>query len=129
MRRPQVGKFGEQICPTLSLCYLPICEGCQKDVHGVVGERPATVGEGRLARAVIMEDLWQHRLCHPHCFLRRISTRVLKRVREGGDETCVGCRFLGDLGISLCVGDPALACPSGLRFLNTAQRCGLRPAS
>ena len=52
----------------------------------------------------IGQDLREHCPCHPPCFFRRIPTRVLQRVREGGDETDIIRRLPGEVGISLRAG-------------------------
>ena len=100
MRRAQVGEFGEQVFvgPYLILRHLSICEDGKEEIDDVVGECPAIVREGRRPRGIIGEDVRQQGPCHPRCFLRRIPTRVLQRVREDGDETGIVRRLRGEIG-------------------------------
>ena len=85
--------------------HLPICKQSQEGIDGIVGESPAILRERRWAGGIIREDLRQHYPCHPPCLLGRIATRMLQRVREGGNETDILRRLHGEVGISLRAGN------------------------
>ena len=72
--------------PYFILRDLPIGEDSQEGILDIIGECPAIVREGRGARGVIAQEVRQQCLCNPPCFLRRIPTRVLQRMREDGNE-------------------------------------------
>ena len=63
MRRPQIGKLGNQIAvwPYLVACHLPVCEDSQEEVRDVVGERPAIARKGCWARGVVAQKTEQIR--------------------------------------------------------------------
>ena len=67
--------------------HLPICEERKEDIYDVVGERPAIVRIGRRPRGLIVEHVRQQGSRDPRCFLLRVTTGVLQRVREDRDET------------------------------------------
>ena len=81
--------------------HLSICEKREERINGVVGERPSVRGKTGRTRWIVEKHVRQQRPCHPVCFLRRIPTRVLQRVREDGDETGIVRRLPGEIGISL----------------------------
>ena len=87
--------------PYLILGHLPVCEDGHEGITGVVGECPAIAREGCRAGGIIGQYLRQQRPCHLPCFLRRIPTRVLQRVREDGNETGIVGRLTCEVGISL----------------------------
>jgi hypothetical protein len=81
---PQVREVGEQMVvrPNLMPLPQPICERGQEHVGRVVRKCSSIARKGCRARGVIGQDLRQHCLSHPLCFVRRVSARVLQRVRE-----------------------------------------------
>ena len=103
MRWPKIGELGEQIAMGLYLVldYLPVCEDGQKSITGVVGECPPIAWKARRTRRVVGQYVRQQCPCHLARVLRRISTGVLQRVREPGNETAIVCRLTREVGISL----------------------------
>jgi hypothetical protein len=103
VRRPQIGELGKQIDvgPYLVPGHLPICEDCQEGVGGIVGERSAIARKGRRTRRVVGQHVGQQCSRHPPCFLRRIPTGVLQRMREDGDEAGIVRRLARVVSISL----------------------------
>src|SRR5262249_37785337 len=99
--RAHIGKLGDQIGvgSYFILGNLPICEDGQEGIEDILGECPAINGKGRRARRVIGQKIWQQCASHPFCFLRRITTCVLKRVRENGQETRVVGRRTSEVRI------------------------------
>src|ERR1700686_3995819 len=81
--------------------YLPVCEDRQKSIASVVGECPPIAWKARRTRRVVGQYVRQQFPCRPARVLRRISTGVLERVRESGDETAIVCRLTREVGISL----------------------------
>src|SRR6266436_5776606 len=79
----------------LVLDYLPVCEDGQKSITGVVGECPPIAWKARRTRRVVGQYVRQQFPCHPARVLRRISTGVLQRVREPGNETAIVCGLTG----------------------------------
>ena len=106
MRRPEIGKLGQQIAVRTCLIprYLSVGEDSQEGVGDIVGECPAIVREGRGARRVIAQEVRQQCLCHSRCFVRRIATRMLQCVREDGNETGIVRRFPAEVGCVLLAG-------------------------
>src|SRR6266849_4060125 len=49
------------------------------------------------------KEIWQQCPCHPRGVRQRISTGVLQRVREAGNETRIVRRFAREIGVSLPV--------------------------
>ena len=107
VRRPQVGELGEQIAVRTYFIpgHLSVCEDGQNDISGVVGECPATVREGGGTLGIITQDIRQHCPCDSFCFLRRVPTRMLKRVRESSDETGIVHRVASNVGSPLLFGE------------------------
>ena len=66
--------------------YLPIREHRNEVSDDIVGQRPAVARVRSLAPRLIRQHVGQQGRCHPRCFLRRVPTRVLQRVREDGDK-------------------------------------------
>jgi hypothetical protein len=99
VRRPQIGELAEQIAVRTHFVsrYLPICEDRKEDIDGVVSECSAIVREGRRALGIVGQDVRQQCPCHALRFLRRITTRVLQRVREDGNETGIIRRLTGEI--------------------------------
>jgi hypothetical protein len=96
--------------PTLSSVTFPIREDSQKGILDVVGQCPAIVWKGRRARGVIAQQVRQQFPCNPPCFLRRIPTGVLQRVREDGDEAGIVRRLPAQVGGILLVGQEDRLC-------------------
>src|SRR5258708_26256259 len=97
--RPQIGELAEQI-PVWTYFvsrHLPICEDRKEDIDGIVSECSAIVREGRRAPGIVGQDVRQQYPCNPLRFLRRITTRVLQRVREDGNETAIIRRLTGEI--------------------------------
>jgi hypothetical protein len=112
VRRSQVRELGEQIAvgPYFILRDLPIREDSQEGILDVVGECPAIGREGRRARGVIAQEVRQQCPCNPPCFLRRIPTGVLQRVREDGDEAGIVRRLPAQVGGILLAGQEDRLC-------------------
>jgi hypothetical protein len=91
--------------PDLILRHLSIREERKEEIHDVVGECPAIVRVDCRPCGVIVEDVRQQGPCDPRCFRCRISTGVLKRVRENGDETGVVRRLRSEIGGVLFAGE------------------------
>src|SRR6266436_6045624 len=85
----------------LVLDYPPVCEDGQERITGVVGECPPVAWKARRTRRIVGQYVRQQFPCRPARVLRRISTGVLQRVRESGDETAIVCRLTREVGISL----------------------------
>src|SRR3984893_7577745 len=85
----------------LVLDYLPVCEDGQEGVGGIVGERTAIARKGRGTRRVVGQHVGQQCSRHPPCFLRRIATGVLQRMREDADEAAIVLRLARMVSISL----------------------------
>ena len=102
MGRPQIGEVGKQIDvgPDLVACHLPVCEDCQEGVGGIVGERTAIARKRRGTRRVVGQHVGQQCSRHPPCFLRRIATGVLQRMRKDDNETRVVRRLARVIAIS-----------------------------
>ena len=64
-------------------------ESREEEIHDVVGECPPILGVDCRPCGVIGKDVRQQRPSDARCFRRRISTGVLQRVRENGDEARV----------------------------------------
>src|SRR5262249_10442369 len=99
MGRAHIGELGDQI-PMRShsiLRNLSVCDESDEGVEYILGECPSINGKGRNARRVIGQEIRQQCACHPSCFRGRISSRVLKRVRENSDETRVASRLTGEV--------------------------------
>src|SRR6266853_6727837 len=106
VRRPQIGKLAEQIAVRAHFvsCHLTICEDREEDIDGIVSECSAIVREGRRAPGIVGQDVRQQCPCNPLRFLRRITTRVLQRVREDGNETGIIRRLTAEVGSVLRTG-------------------------
>src|SRR5882757_9838287 len=103
VRRPQVGELDKQIAVGRYLLsrHPPVREDSQENITDVVGECPAIARESRWASGVIGEHVRQQCPCQPPRFFRGIPTRVLKRVREDGEETRIFRRLTRKIGIPL----------------------------
>src|ERR1700730_276238 len=103
VRRPQIGELGKQIAvgPDLVPGHLAVREDRQEGVGRIVGERTAIARKKRGTRRVVGQDVGQQCSRHPPCFLRRIATGVLQRMREDGDETGIVRRFARVVATSL----------------------------
>src|SRR5262249_46190534 len=89
--RAQIGELRDQIA-VRSYFILPdlsICENAQEGIEDILSKCPPIHRKGRRARGVIRQKIRQQGACYPFRFRRRISTRVLKRVRENSEETLV----------------------------------------
>src|SRR5580658_1805266 len=106
VRQPDVRERGEQVFvgPYLILCHLSIGKERQEEIYDIVGECPAIVRVGRRPRGIIVEDVRQHGPGDPRCFRRRISSGVLQRVREDGDETAIVRWLRSEIGGVLLAG-------------------------
>jgi len=91
--------------PDLILRHLSICKERKEEIHDVVGKCPAIVRVDCRPCGVIVEDVRQQGPCDPRCFRWRISTGVLQRVRENGDETGVVRRLRSEIGGVLFAGE------------------------
>jgi hypothetical protein len=67
--------------------HLPICKNGKKDINSIINKCPSIGRIGRRLAGIIKQDVRQQDPCRSLCFLPRIATRVLQRVREDGDET------------------------------------------
>jgi hypothetical protein len=100
MWRPQIGELAEQIVVRTYFVsrHPPICEDRKEDIDGIVSECSAIVREGRRALGIVGQDIRQQCPCHPPRFLGRITTCVLQRVREDGNETGIIRRLTAEVG-------------------------------
>src|SRR5262249_25450230 len=100
--RAHIGNLGKQIAvrPNLVLRPPPVCEDGHEGVTGVVGERPTTDREGCWAGGIIGHHIGQQAQCCSPCPLWRISTYVLERVCEDGNEATIVHRFTRQVGLS-----------------------------
>ena len=131
VRRTDVRKHGEQVLvrPYLISRHLSICEERKEEIYDVVGECPAIVRVGRRPRGIIVEDVRQQGPGDPRCFRRRISTRVLQRVREDGDETGIVRRLRSEIGGVLLAGkEGSLIGPRTAIRLNPFPACAVQRA-
>ena len=103
VRRPQIGELDKQIDvgPDLVPGHLPVCEDCQEGVGSIVGGRTAIVRKRCGTRRVVGQHVRQQCSRHPPCFVRRIATGVLQRMREDGDETGIVRRLARLVAIPL----------------------------
>jgi len=103
VRRPQVGKLGEQIAVrTYPIPRdFPIRDYSQEGIGDVIGGFAAIARVARRARGVIAQEIRQECPCHAPCFLRRIPARMLQRVSEDWDETEIGRRLPGAIDLVL----------------------------
>ncbi len=85
--------------------HLSIREQRKEVRFDVVGERPAVGRVRRLAPWLIRQHVRQLGRCHPRCFLWRVPTRVLQRVREDGDESRILRRLRGKIRSFLVAGE------------------------
>src|SRR6267378_2562174 len=85
--------------PYVVFRHLSICEDANKNIERIVGECPAVVRKRCRAHRVIRQNIREQCPCHALCLGRRISTRVLKSVREGSKETLIVRRFTREVGI------------------------------
>src|SRR6516164_3163801 len=101
--RPHIGKVGKQIAvrPNLVLRHPPVCEDSHERVTGVVGERATIAREGCWAGGIIGHHIGQQTQRRSPCPLWRISTYVLERVCEDGNEAAIVRRFARQVGLSL----------------------------
>ena len=106
MRRAYVRERSEQVLvgPDVILRHLSIRKERKEEIHDVVGECPTILGIDRRPLGVIVEDVRQQGSGDPRCFRRRISTGVLERVREYGNETGIACRLCSEIGGVLFAG-------------------------
>src|SRR5262249_13078463 len=101
--RAHIGKLGKQIAvrPNLVLRHPPVCEDSHERVTGVVGERATIAREGCWAGGIIGHHIGQQAQCRSPCPLCRISSYVLERVCEDGNEAAIVRRFARQVGLSL----------------------------
>src|SRR2546426_9024803 len=106
VRRPQVGKLGEQIVVRAYPIprHFPIRDYSQEGIGGVVAGCTAIVRERRWARGVIVQQVRQQCPCHPPGFHRRKPPVMLERMREGADETGIVRRLRGAISCVLLAG-------------------------
>src|SRR5207253_708791 len=106
VRRPQVGKLGEQIVVRAYSIppHFPIRDDRQEGIGGVVAGCAAIVRVGRRARGVIVQQVRQQCPCHPPGFHRRKPPEMLERMREGADETGIVSRLRGAIRFVLLAG-------------------------
>src|SRR5262249_3670918 len=102
LSRATIRKIGKQIAvrPNLVRRHPPVCEDSHERVTGVVGERATIAREGCWAGGIIGHHIGQQAQCRSLCPLRRISTYVLERVCEDGNEAAIVRRFAGQVGFS-----------------------------
>src|SRR5262249_58051285 len=86
-----IGKLGKQIAvrPNLVLRHPPVCEDSHERVTGVVGERAAIAREGCWAGGIIGHHIGQQAQCRSPCPLWRMTTYVLERVCDDGNEAAI----------------------------------------
>jgi hypothetical protein len=122
MRWSHIGKFKQQIAvgPYFVFRHPSVCEHANESIERIVGECPAIVGKSRRARWVIEQNVWQQCPRHALRLGRRISSRVLQRVREASKETPIVCRFTSEVGISFFDKDDRLRRPGSALHLNPA---------
>ena len=89
VRRANIRERAEQVrvVPHVISSHLAVCEDGKKDINGVVSKCSAICRVGRRLAGIVRQDIRQKHLGSPLCCLRRISPRVLQRVREDIDET------------------------------------------
>src|SRR5439155_22623107 len=106
VRRPQVGKLGEQIIVRAYPIprHFPIRDDSQEGIGGVVAGCAAIVRVGRWARGVIVQEVRQQCPCHQHGSHRRKPPEMLERMREGADETGIVRRLRGAIRLVLLAG-------------------------
>src|SRR5258708_8617554 len=85
--------------PYVVFRHLSICEDANKNIERIVGECPAIVRKRCRAHRVIRQNIREQCPCHALCLGWRISTCVLKSVREGSKETLIVRRFTRGVGI------------------------------
>src|ERR1700722_8843920 len=132
MRRADVRKGREQVCvrPYLISRPLSIGEERKEEIYDVVGECPAIVRKSRRPRGIIVEKVRQQSSGDPRGFCRRISTGVLQRVREDGDETGIARGLRSKIGGVLLAGkEGSLIGPRTTIRLNPFSACAVQRAS
>jgi hypothetical protein len=110
------------------LRHLPVREDTEEDIGDIVVECPTIVREGRGSGGVIAQEVRQQCLCHPTCFLRLISTRMLQCMRENGNKPGIVRRLSGQLGSVLLAGkEGSLVGPrAAIRLNPVPARAGCR---
>ena len=81
--------------------HLPVSEDCQEGIGGIVSKRAAIAWKRRGTRRIVGQHVGQQSFRHPPCFLRRIPTGMLQRMRKDGDETGIVRRLARVVTIAL----------------------------
>src|SRR5882672_1258283 len=103
--------------PYFVLRHPPICEDAHKNIERIVSEGSAVIGKGRRARRIVRQNIWKQCPCDPLRLGRRISTRMLQSVREGGKKPLIVPRFPREVGTSVLDKQDSLRRPrSALRL-------------
>ena len=132
MGRADVREIGEHIgvWPYVISRDLSIGKERKEEIYDVVGECPAIVRVGRRPRGIIVEHVRQQDSGDPRCLRLRVTTGVLKRVREDRDETGIVGWFPTEISSVLLAGkERRLIWPRAAVRLNPFSACAVQRAS